>query len=68
MQFLFQKELIFDLDIKKLSLNDKHIALNVTVDSKGEEINPDDNMVLVTLPLRIENNVELSGYEIVRVN
>ncbi|KAF2884232.1 hypothetical protein ILUMI_21924 [Ignelater luminosus] len=55
------KELVFDLDIKKLSLNDRYISLNVTVDSKGEEINSDDNMFLVMLPLRVENNVELSG-------
>lgn len=52
---------MFELDVKKLSPNTEKISLNLTVDSKGEEVNVEDNSLLLNLSLKLENNVQITG-------
>ncbi|XP_031355687.1 integrin alpha-PS5-like [Photinus pyralis] len=54
-------ELVFEFDIKRLNPKTENLTFNVTVQSRGEEVNPDDNAVLINIPLRVQNGVEISG-------
>ncbi|KAF5280336.1 hypothetical protein FQR65_LT03145 [Abscondita terminalis] len=55
------KEVVFDFDIKKINPLDQKLFFNLSVASRGEEVNEEDNVASITVPLRIENGIEISG-------
>ncbi|KAK5648517.1 hypothetical protein RI129_003409 [Pyrocoelia pectoralis] len=54
-------DLVFEFDIKKLNPKTQNLTFNFTVQSRGEEVNAENNNVSINIPLRIQNGVEISG-------
>ncbi|KAK4884565.1 hypothetical protein RN001_000836 [Aquatica leii] len=55
------KEMIFDLDVKKINPIDQKLFFNLSVASRGDELNETDNIASITVPLSVENIAEISG-------
>ena len=58
---MFQNIIDFDIDMTMINTRTKELTFNMSVSSASEEVNNEDNVLLLRLPVQLAADVTITG-------